>query len=355
MPDRRRPGDRLFGQHGNNRGDQVATLSDQFAVAMGNIEPSEDDKDNAPNAHKDVRAVLEADETLSKWGVSPVLIGSYKRSVSIRRVYDVDVFCRLQEISSDVGPKDLLDHFFTVLVTAYGSGRVKRQARSVQIAFPEFDDLYVDAVPARLRLDRTWEIPQRQPEEGWQQTNPDEMTTLSSVMNDRHSDFYVPTVKLMRQTRRALIGKAKPGGLLVEMALYQACSQGLVAGTNPASYYVTGLEGVAQVVRNLVDFGTQIPDPTIPGTNLSFRATDVEWASLRDKITSAATAARRAYDTDNRCEAAATYRSLLGANDDHEFVFPLPEDCNADGTYKRLAAPIVAGDRNVPAGDRRFG
>ena len=333
----------------------MATLSDQFAVAMTKIEPSEADKNNAPKAHTDVRAALEADERLTKWGVSPVLIGSYKRSVSIRRVYDVDVFCRLQEISGDVGPKDLLDHFVKVLGTAYGSDRVKRQARSVQVAFPEFDGLYVDAVPARKRLDGTWEIPQHKPEEGWQQTNPDEMTALSSVMNDRHSDFYVPTVKLMRQTRRALIGKAKPGGLLVEMALYQACSQDLVLGTNQASYYVTGLEGVAQVVRNLVDFGTQIPDPTIPGNSLTFRATGAEWASLRDKITSAATAARKAHDTDNRCEAAATYRSLLGGNDDHEFVFPLPEDCNADGTHKRLVAPIVAGDRNVPAGDRRFG
>jgi hypothetical protein len=53
-----------------------------------------------------------------------------------------------------------------------------------------------------------------------------------------------------------------------------------------------------------------------------------------------------------------TFRDILGkAVDDQgdtDHVFPMPSDCNVDGTAKRFAA-VTAGDRQVPAGDRRFG
>jgi hypothetical protein len=78
-----------------HQGKSMVALTDQFSSALSNIEPSDDDKVNAPIAHQDVRSVLEADATLEDWGIDPGLIGSYKRQVSIRRVYDVDVFCRL--------------------------------------------------------------------------------------------------------------------------------------------------------------------------------------------------------------------------------------------------------------------
>ena len=34
-------------------------------------------------------------------------------------------------------------------------------------------------------------------------------------MNAAHDGYYVPTVKLLRQTRRALLSKKKPGGFLL--------------------------------------------------------------------------------------------------------------------------------------------
>jgi hypothetical protein len=329
----------------------MAVLTTEFDAALRNIEPSDDDIDNAPGAHKDVRRVLKAEDTLDSYKINPVLIGSYKRSVSILRVKDVDVFCRLEALPEDVAPEDLLAHFEQVLVDEYGKDRVKKQARSVQVSFPEFDGLYVDAVPARPAGD-VWEIPERESNE-WQETNPEKLTSLSSAMNDTHGDLYVPTVKLLRQTRRTLLDK-RPGGLFVELALYNACDRELVNGKNHAEFYASSLEGAAVLIAEHAS-GDHMPDPTMPGNTVKIRATDAQLQTAKEQFEAAAIKARDAYVTKDRCAAAKAFRELLGGNDDHEYVFPMPEDCNQDGTKKASATPIVAGDRTVPAGDRRYG
>ena len=61
------------------------------------------------------------------------------------------MFVRLPDVPSDVTSKDILDRFFTVLHAEFGTDsdghrRTKRQDRSLQVSFPEYD-LYVDAVP----------------------------------------------------------------------------------------------------------------------------------------------------------------------------------------------------------------
>ena len=107
--------------------------------------------------------------------------------------------------------QDILDRFFKVLHAEFGADadghrRTKRQDRSLQVSFPEYD-LYVDAVPARPYWDgQTWEIPQKGDQDEWVRTNPEGLTSLSSEMNAAHDGYYVPTVKLLRQTRRALLG-----------------------------------------------------------------------------------------------------------------------------------------------------
>lgn len=340
-------------------------LSTQFTQALSNIEPTAADKDNAPKAHEEIRQALKADSVISGWGLDPILIGSYKRKVSIRRVKDVDVFCRLTTVPSELPPKDILDQFERVLKKAFppidGTPRVKRQARSFQVSFPEFDGLYVDAVPARPWTSPTgvsaWQLPTRDGE--WQGTKPEELSRLTTEMNDdnHHQGYYVPTVKLVRQTRRAL-GVKRPGGLVVELATYHAFARGLVSGTSQAEYYVTALEGVTTVLREAFVYGWGLDDPTLPGEKIVVRADDEQKRALVDKLDEAATAARAAFDAGDICAAAKTFRDLLGKADDNDgnpqHVFPMPDTCNADGTAKRFAA-VTAGDRGVPGGNRRFG
>lgn len=327
----------------------MAILTPKFKDALGLIEPSEDDKDNAPLAHQRVRDALASADALKDWGLSPVLIGSYARYVSIRRVKDVDVFCRMESIDTTVTPAKVLDEFFKVLDAEFGTDddgnkRVKRQARSLTVSFPEYDGLHVDAVPARLRTDGYWEIPTKDGD--WQKTNPEELTELKTAMNKTHNDMYVPAVKLARQARRTILGDTRPGGLFVEMCLYEAFKNGEVKSDNHALLFTTSLEAIYNYLDAKVTWGKTLPDPTMPGETLSFRATDSQWETARDKFKDAAADARTAYEAADH-EASVIYRRLLGKNGDGNHVFA--------EVPKPSTNSITPGAANVPAGNRRFG
>ena len=335
----------------------MAHLRQQFKEALGAIEP-DNDKANAPEAHQQVREALEADPTLAEYGVDPVLIGSYKRNVSIKRIKDVDVFVRLPNLPSDVTSEQILDRFFKVLHNAFGLDseghrRTRRQARSLQVNFPEFD-LYVDAVPARPHSDgKTWEIPEKGDTNAWVLTNPEELTSLSSEMNSDHDGHYVPTVKLMRQTRRALLGKSKPGGFFIEVVTYQAFASGAVSGEDAAEYFTSALRAVSTIIDDFVLRGIAVDDPTLAGEKISINATDEELEALQAKFSDGAVTAEAALADEDEGRAALGYRSLLGKDEEGQWIFPMPPGFDDDGT-KRQAA-LVTGDRMVPAGRRTFG
>ncbi len=335
----------------------MAHLKQQFKDALSAIEPL-DDKTNAPDAHRLVRDALEADSKLASYGVSSVLIGSYKRNVSIRRIKDVDVFVRLPNVAHDVSSHDILDRFFKVLhaefgLDADGHRRTKRQDRSLQVSFPAYD-LYVDAVPARPYRDgQTWEIPQKGDDDEWVRTNPEGLTALSSAMNAVHDGFYVPTVKLLRQTRRTLLGKGKPGGFFIEVAAYQAFGSGRVSGDDQAGYYVSALQEISQIINNFVTYGLEVNDPTLPGHSISIRATEDELDSARTCFADAALSACDALAEQDEGKAALIFQKLLGNNGDGDTVFLMPPGFDKDGTKR--ASVISAGARIVPAGPRTFG
>lgn len=335
----------------------MAHLNQQFKDALSSIEPS-DDKINAPEAHRLVRDALEADATLADYGVDPVLIGSYKRNISIKRIKDVDVFVRLPHVPSDVTSTDILDRFFKVLHAEFGTDdeshrRTKRQDRSLQVSFPEYD-LHVDAVPARPYGDgETWEIPQKGDADKWVRTNPEGLTALSSEMNATHEGYYVPTVKLLRQTRRALLGTKKPGGFFIEVATYQAFKSGAVSGNDQADYYVSALREVSTLISDFARYGIAVADPTLPGATIKIRATDDELDSARTKFADAVTPAEEALAEEDESKAAVAFRALLGTNGDGETVFPMPPGFNENGSKR--ASVISAGERTVPAGARTFG
>ncbi|HVW80735.1 MAG TPA: hypothetical protein VHB69_07340 [Mycobacteriales bacterium] len=342
-------------------------FSTQFDKALENIEPTQDDKDHAPEAHDQVKTVLAADDVISGWGFSPILIGSYKRRVSIRRMKDVDVFGRLLTVGADELPATLLKEFERVLKAAFpavnGKPRVARQARSLQVAFPEYDGLYVDAVPARPYTtpygEKVWQLPMRN-EQDWQVTNPEELGRLTTELNDadHHNGMYVPTVKLMRQTRRSLMGKKKPGGLVVEIATLHAFRTGRVGGATQAEYFVSALRETATVLTSAFVLGLGLDDPTLQGEKVYVRGDDADKQALANAFREAADKAETALHNSDRCAAAKAFRDILGkAVDDlgnNDYVFPMPSECNLDGTVKRFAA-VTAGDRQVPAGNRRFG
>lgn len=338
-------------------------LITQFRAALSNIEPTESDKESAPVAHEEVRQALLADDTLTGWGLEPVLIGSYKRHVSIRRIKDVDVFGRLSDLPDDVEPDGLLKEFERVLKDAFGTGRVKRQARSLQVEFEDLDGLYVDAVPARPWTspygEEAWQLPKRG-EDGWQATNPERLGELASELNETFNGEYVRVVKLLRQTRRSLMGKRKPGGLTIEVAALLAFQAGGVTGSTITELYVSALRETGSLLHDAFVLGLGLDDPTLEGERLYVRGDDTDKQALAAAFVDAGARAQQALDAsdEDKCRAAKTFRDILGrAVDDQgsqDYVFPMPADCNLDGTAKEFTR-VRAGDPQIAAGDRRFG
>lgn len=324
------------------REQDVAVLSKEFKDALSRIEPGVD-ATHAADAHAEVREVLGGDKDLTDWGLHTLLIGSYKREVSIRRVKDVDVFCELPELPDGQDPQGLLDKMANVLALEYGD-RVYKNDRSVKVEFPDFD-MHVDVVPARPSCD-AWEIPDK--DGGWELTHPVRFGELTTERNTDHDRNYVPVVKLVRQTRRALLAEAKPGGLFVEVAAYHAFLEIPAAGEDntPAStaeYYTIALEKMSPLIRDHADGGNPLTNPALPDKELVVRATSAEFEAIASAWEKAALTARAALASDDEQESAEGFRSLLGENSDGEDVFTVPAKSES-------SAATAAGHRSLPSG-----
>lgn len=343
----------------------MAVLAVQFKDALSNIQPDEDVK-HAIKAHNEVTKVLEDDERLKKLGVEPVLIGSYKRHVSIRRIKDVDVFARLTKADGSLRPGDILDHVSDVLEEAF-PGQVERQRRSVKVDFAKFD-LSVDAVITRPCVDHSddhWQIPEKIPDNGnatWVETNPTQMTELTTEANkefvlddgDEKAGIYVPVVKLMRQIRRTWVGE-HPGGFYIEVLTLQVFNALQPKHGTVADYLAEVLRGVADAMAEIVADGG-LADPTLVGNVISTKATDDEIDDAAASLSEAADLAEDALGEKSTCESAVKWRKLLGVTkntETEEHVFPLPEYCNTDGTQKSTSS-VMPGSSTVPAGDGRY-
>lgn len=326
----------------------MAVLSKQFKDALAAIEPG-DDATHAADAHAEVRDVLDSDDTLKKWGLDTVLIGSYKRHVSIRRVKDVDVFCQLPDLPDSEDPQELLGRFVDGLAEHYGD-RVSKNDRSVKVEFPDFD-MHVDVVPARY-ANEVWEIPDK--EGGWERTHPVRFSELTTARNHDHDGKYVPAVKLLRQTRRALLADAKPGGLFVEVAAYHAFADipdasSDDAPSSTAECYTVALETMAPILREHADGTSPLMNPALPNQELHVRATQDELDTIADEWEQAAADARSALLSDDEQAAARIFKRLLGTNSDGDDVFTVPAASAAASPV--AAAAVAAGHRKLPSGD----
>ena len=321
-------------------------LAAQFEQAKSNVSPPPDDVSNASEAHTEVRQALETSQVLSGFAIDTILIGSYARHVAIRRIKDVDVFSKLPRVPSTIAPGQLLDLFHKILASEFGCARVDPQERSIKVDFPDYD-LCVDAVPARP-YGSHWAVPDRCG--GWEETNPEFLGSLTTDLNSDHDGHYVPTVKLIRQARRAQLGDGQPGGLYVEIACYHAFVHGLAA-VSASEYFYEALGAVATQL-NLARTGG-LADPTLPGHVISTRATDTELARAAHLFHGLATRAQAALNSDDACFAAFEFREVLGTTSDGNWVFPMPSYCNDDGTPKRSTAGIRSGSPTVPQ-DGRF-
>ena len=320
-------------------------LAEQFEVAKSNIEPPPDDVANASAAHQQVRRALETSPQLTRFGIDTVLIGSYSRHVAIRRIKDVDVFSKLLSGGGIADPRALLELVRNVLAKDFGAHHVELQDRSIKVDFPGLD-LTVDAVPARPS-GSYWEIPDRS--SGWEATNPEQLGSLTTAMNEDFDGHYVPTVKLLRQARRAALGEERPGGFYIEIATYHAFLDGIRASST-GEYFAAGLEGVAEQLSRAR--GQGLPDPALPGQLISTRTTDADLERAANLFRDRARRSRAALASADDCAAALEFRRILEKTSDDRWAFPMPSDCNEDGTRRASPAGRRRGSPRVAESGR---
>ena len=316
----------------------MPNLRNQFEQALTNIEINGQKRKRAIDAHTEIRELLQQDEQLKKWGVEPLLIGSYGRDVGIYPGKDVDVFLRFTRLDTSAAPRKVFDAVWRVIVRKYGQlgqggGRAQQQARSVKVLFPDRDrisggDFSVDAVPAVRRCD-LWAIPTKdqnrwvEGEGRWVTTGAVRFGELSTDLNQSASKVgdrpaYKPIVKLVRQVRETHLGDKRPGGLYLEFVTFEAWRSGLVAGSEWDVLLARTLQCIAdRFLRAGVD---PLRDPVL-GTPIDppLSAGQVEQAAaIFGRL---AAAANRALGM-NTAEAAAEWGRILGGNDRADPVFP---------------------------------
>lgn len=191
-------------------------------------------------------------------------------------------------------------------------------------------------------------------------TNPTKMTELTRAANkqfllydDANSGIYVPVVKLIRQIRRAWVDD-QPGGFYYEVLTYHAFQDLQPDKSTVADYLTVALRWIADTLPDMVDKGPD--DPTLDGKTISTKATGEQIEAAAEQMAKAATIAENALAEEDAYRAAVLWRQLLGKTQDvdtPEWVFPLPEYCNEDGSTKSQA-PIVKGSPVVPAGRDRY-
>lgn len=326
----------------------MAHLPENFVAASSNLEPEEDAK-NAKSAHEDIRAELADDAYLTDLGLETLLIGSYGRDVSIKRVKDVDVFAMLEDADDTLISDEIVSHVVGLLKKTHHPDHVTRQDHSIVVDLPQYD-LSVDVVPARPFGDH-WEIPDA--ESQWLETNPLELGDLTTNLNKEFTlgsnGIYVPIVKLIRQIRRAC-GIERPSGLYFEILTYWAFESENVSGTTQASYLASSLAGVQKVLEDVVARG-EVDDPTLPGKSIATKATSSQLDTALEKVRSARALAEEALEDEDFCESAKKWRKLLGKDSEGDWVFPLLDDCSDDAKSSSIYVP---GEKRGPSGSDRF-
>jgi len=321
-------------------------LAEQFKKALARIEISGDKRRRATEAQTEIREVLESADNLRALGVETVLIGSYARQTGIYPGKDVDVFVKLTKLDTSAPPQEVYDQVRDVLVLEYGK-RAEEQPRSIKVSFDtDGDGFAVDSVPA-VHMGRRWAIPRRDRQrweaadvsERWVETDPEHLGKLTGGLNSKlkvdGQGAYVPTVKLVRQTRRHHMREQKPGGLYFELLTYWAFVGGAVSGDGFAEVFAGTLKAIAAQLTS----GRVVIDPVL---ERSYRPTPepADIANAAQVFARLAAKAEEALRVD-RCQAALRWREILGTNDRGP-CFEFPPGCDERGQPIRRVREVAA-------------
>jgi len=316
----------------------MATLNSLFTDFLSNIEPDEDTRAEAIDAHEPVREWLANHKTFGAVHVETFLAGSYRRRTSVTPIKDVDivVVCAMNAYDPR-DPKKLL----TKLKAALDDNRKYKtrttpRRRSIQI---ELSNIDMDIVPtvAPSGTDHPLLIPDRDVTQ-WFPTHPKGHITWTQNLNaatkahENDKGRFVPLVKMARWWKyERLRGKRHPKGHMMElMAGYYHDS----LARDWADVFIAWVERTTTALAPYRQTGSMpsFSDPGLSGQTIKTGMEQVDFNRFYDELQATFPLAMRARDlaTTDLTASAKIWRQIFGDK------FPLPGD-----DARKLAAPSV--------------
>lgn len=369
-------------------------LQSDFEAFLKEVRPTDGMRSDLQTGHKALRERLQADTALGPLIVSDFLQGSYRRYTAVRpkngKRSDVDVIVVTKLAEAEYSPAKAMG-LFEPFLKKYYSGKWRRQGRSfgIELSYVELD-LVITSAPsvseygilqseavttnddivkaADWRLHRSWlslssregrrdaerllaeaksqpewqiqplRIPDRDANV-WADTHPLEQIRWTREKNKLTGGHFVNVVKAIKWWRLENHEQPEhPKGFPLERLIGEHCPDGI---GSVAEGIVETLEAIDSSYRSLVSIGGKpaLPDYGVPGHDVLKRVSGKDFAAFHKQVVSAATLARRAYDSQDRTESGKLWRELLGG----KFPEPPSRGSVKQSGYSAPEVPAVPG------------
>lgn len=294
-----------------------------FRDFLSNIEPDEETRDDAINAHTPVREWLASHGNFGAIHEDTFLAGSYRRRTSVTPIKDVDivVVCSTAAYNNAANPRALLDR----LKRALDDGKKYKtktppRRRSVQIELARID---MDIVPtvAPSGADAPLLIPDRDATR-WFDTNPKGHIAWTQGLNKDADGTFVPLAKMARWWKRERLRSHRhPKGHMIELI---AGYHHDPAARDWADVFVAWAERTANALRVYRQAGIlpTFADPGQPGQSIKTGMEIANFNRFYDELDRTRALAVRARDlaATDLMASAKLWRQIFGD------AFPLPDE-----------------------------
>lgn len=365
-------------------------LKSDFDIFLKEIRPTSSMLTDCQTGHTTLRKYLNDDKDLQPFLLSDFLQGSYRRSTAVRpkngKRSDVDIIVVTNLLESEYSPRKALGVFEPFLEKHY-KGNWRPQGRSFGIELTYVDmDLVITSAPlenefnilksdavrtmdeievakdwrlntywlslesrrnnldAKSQLDLSkeqleWKLnPLRIPDRDvniWEDTHPLEQIRWTQEKNNKTDGYFVNVVKCIKWWWLEQNDEPnQPKGFPLERIIGDCCPDNI---TSVADGLVKTFEAIISKYNS--NEVPALPDYGVQNHNVLKRITLEEFSDFYKHVISAASLARKAYDSLNRKDSGNFWRELLGNK------FPPPSNNNGSNNsgYTSPKDPAIPG------------
>lgn len=305
--------------------------SELFSTFLSNIEPDEEARRYAQEAHIRVRANLEKNPNFKQYVVGSFLYGSYKRETAVGDIKDVDIVILTSFDIKDKEntPTKVLRKLKAALVRFYENpDAIEYQRRSIRVdePLPERPEisLTLDLIPAVAvnGEDKPLHVPDRESKK-WVESHPKGHIENTTALNKKSDGHFVRLVKIIKwwwkyqcEVHHPNKKRPKPKGFWLECLVAQHFNPEL---TSHAEHFIHVLESVVK------EYGSsksvpKLKDPGLPNQAITTSLSPKEFEVFMDIVRESLEVAQKALTESDKTISSQLWRDVFGD------AFPLYDD-----------------------------